>query len=81
MAGAYSKSDTALWKRQLDAEIAKKRIAADMKDEAYLKMLVFFCTSGANPVSATATGLQFYMINGGAEGFLDSSYASLNASK
>ena len=81
MAGAYSKSDTALWKRQLDAEIAKKHIAADMKDEAYLKMLVFFCTSGANPVSATATGLQFYMINGGAEGFLDSSYASLNASK
>jgi hypothetical protein len=81
VAGSYSKSDTALWKRQLDAEIAKKHVTADAKNSDYLKMLIFFCTNGASPVSASAAGLQFYMINGGAEGFLDSSYTSLNASR
>lgn len=78
---AYSKSDTALWKRQLDAEIAKKGVTVNVKSEDYLKTLVFYCTSGASPVSTKATGLQFYMINGGAEGFLDGSYSALNASK
>jgi hypothetical protein len=81
MTGTYSDSNTGRWKQSLDAEIAKTGVAVDEHNEAYLKQLVLLCTDYSSPVSDRASTLQFYIIDGGAEGFLDSGYAHADASK
>jgi hypothetical protein len=80
MTGTYSSSDMGRWKKSLDDEIRKSGVAIDEHDEKYLKELVRLSTDYASPVSDNTVGLQFFMIDGGAEGFLDSSYASRDPS-
>jgi hypothetical protein len=81
MVGTYSDSDTGRWKQLLDAEISKAGVGVDVKSEAYLKQLVRLCTDYSSPVNEHATGIQFYIIDGGAEGFLDSSYSGSDAGR
>ena len=81
MAGAYSKSDTGSWKRSLDAEIAKDHVSIDFHSENYLKQLVRLCNDYQASVDTNAGSIQFYIIDGGAEGFLDDTYASRDAGK
>ena len=49
-----------------------------MNDEGYLKALI---AEGGGSVSDIAKGLQFFIIKGGGEGFLDASYAGNNANR
>ena len=81
MAGTYSNSNTGRWKQTLDAEIAKGRVAIDVTKEDYLKQLVLLCTDFSSPVDTNASSLQFYIVNGGAEGFLGGSYAGKDAGR
>jgi hypothetical protein len=81
MAGTYSKSNTGSWKRSLDAEIAKGHIPIDFHHEDYLKQLVRLCNDSQAWVDNNAGSIQFYIIDGGAEGFLDDSYAGKDAGK
>jgi hypothetical protein len=81
MAGTYSKSDTGSWKRSLDAAIAKDHIPIDFHNESYLKQLVRLCNDYQAWVDNNAGSIQFYIIDGGAEGFLDDTYAGRDAGK
>src|SRR6266852_3733707 len=69
--GAYSTSADAAKKQQIDDDIAKQNIPIDMHDEDYLKALVAACSEGKSKVVGNAHGLQFFIVKGGAEGFLD----------
>jgi hypothetical protein len=81
MAGTYSKSNTGSWKRSLDAEIAKSHVQIDFHNEDYLKQLVRLCNDSQAWVDNNAGSIQFYIIDGGAEGFLDDTYAGRDAGK
>src|ERR1700722_601315 len=81
MAGTYSKSNTGSWKRSLDAEIAKAHVPIDFHNEEYLKQLVRLCNDYQDWVENNAGSIQFYIIDGGAEGFLEDSYAGRDAGR
>jgi hypothetical protein len=81
MAGTYSNSNTGRWKQSLDAEIGKTGVGVDYRKEDYLKQLVRMCTDYSSTVSDHDTAIQFYMIDGGAEGFLDATYAGQDAGR
>ncbi len=72
-------------KQQIDQKIAKQLNKPpnyrDMHDEAYLKALIEMCSKGASKVSANAGELQFFIVKGGAEGFLGENYADKEASR
>lgn len=86
MSGAshvYSNSALATRKRMVDLQItggdADKEDEIDMNSEAYLKQLIKVSSRGKIVVSDHASKLQFFIIKGGAEGFLDASYQNRNA--
>jgi len=59
---------------------ANKEDKIDMNSEAYLKELIKLSSKGRAPVSTHAKGLQFFIVKGGAEGFLEESYKGRDAS-
>jgi hypothetical protein len=75
--GTYSDALEAAKKRAIDKKIGGT-IAMD--DEAYLKSLVEYA-SGSTKVTVGASGLQFFIIKGGGEGFLDAWYSGKDASR
>ncbi|MGH6960528.1 MAG: hypothetical protein ACREE7_08605 [Dongiaceae bacterium] len=81
----YSAAPEAGPKRRIDEALMggdfAKRAKIDMNDEAYLKQLVYLATGGRRVVATGGKGLQFYMIKGGGEGFLDPSYSGKDASR
>lgn len=81
----YSAAPEAGKKRTIDEKIMGGDYAKggmiDMHDEAYLKELIKASSSGNLTVSAGAKGLQFFMIKGGGEGFLDPFYKGKDASR
>ena len=84
-AHVYSAAPEAAKKEALDVEIMGGDYAnpsmIDMKSEEYLKALIGLASKGKKSVKENARGLQFFIIKGGAEGFLDSSYRDQNASR
>jgi hypothetical protein len=76
--GSYSKAPEAAKKKAIDAKIGG---TIDQNDEGYLKSLIKEASGGAVTVSDKAKGLQFFIVKGGAEGFLDASYAGIDASR
>ena len=80
--GVYSAAPEAAAKRRLDEKIRTGIWDnIDMHDEEYLKTLIHESSQGKKTVSSSARGLQFFIVKGGAEGFLDSHYASKDASR
>jgi hypothetical protein len=81
----YSKAAEAGPKLQIDMAIVDGDVSnlakIDMKSEAYLKELIAKASGGARTVKNAAKGLQFFMIKGGGEGFLDPSYFGTDASR
>jgi hypothetical protein len=80
----YSDAPEASWKFRIDQGIMggdfSKADMIDMHDESYLSQLIEQASVGTTKVSTNAKGLQFFIINGGAEGFLDPSYRGQDAS-
>jgi hypothetical protein len=86
MSGAshvYSSSPQATAKRRVDLQITGGDVAKedeiDMKSGEYLKQLIKLSSKGSIEVSDKARTLQFFIIHGGAEGFLDPSYKNHDA--
>jgi len=81
----YSAAPEAAKKRALDMRIMdqdyKFGSLIDMKSESYLKMLIDLASDGKKSVKERARGLQFFIVKGGAEGFLDASYQDRDASR
>lgn len=81
----YSAAPEAGPKRRIDVQLMggdfANRAKIDMNDEAYLKQLVYLASGGRQVVRMGVKGLQFYMIKGGGEGFLDPSYSGVDASR
>ena len=78
----YSKAAEASRKLLIDEQIlktTKKVDAIAFNNEDYLKQLIAIASGGKHTVSG-ANGIQFFIIKGGAEGFLDSSYVGKDAS-
>lgn len=78
----YSAAPEAAKKRLIDDKI-KTGIYEniDMNDELYLKELINQSSQGKKSVSTSARGLQFFIVKGGGEGFLDASYGGRDASR
>ena len=80
----YSTAPGAGRKRTIDLQIMGKDPAKqgiiDMSNEAYLKELIKLSSKGSVTVSSHAKRLQFFIIRGGGEGFLDASYRGRDAS-
>jgi hypothetical protein len=72
---AYSTSPYAAGKKKFDSAY---KGALDFRDGAYLKALIEACGMKVLPKTK---GLQFFIIRGGAEGFLSKGSESLNASR
>lgn len=81
----YSKAPEADPKRRIDEALMggdfAKRDKIDMEDEDYLKQLVHLASGGRHVVRTGVKGLQFFMIKGGGEGFLDPYYIGMDASR
>lgn len=81
----YSTAAEASAKFRIDEEIVDGDLAnlakIDMKNEAYLKELIAKASMGRRTVQSGVKGLQFYMIKGGGEGFLDPYYFGKDASR
>jgi len=87
MSGAshvYSSSPEATRKRLVDLQITGGDVAKedkiDMDSEEYLKQLIKLSSKGKIEVSDNARKLQFFIIQGGAEGFLLPWYRNRDAS-
>src|SRR5438105_3550360 len=81
----YSTAPEAAKKRIIDEQIMGGNFAKggmiDMHDEVYLKELIKGSSKGKLTVSDSAKGLQFFIVNGGGEGFLESFYKGKDASR
>jgi len=66
----YSASKDAPKKQQLDDWIAAEGTARKLDDPVYLKKLILRCADGGAGVADHAAGLQFFIVQGGGEGFL-----------
>jgi hypothetical protein len=81
----YSKSPEAGRKRVIDFEIMGRNVirkaSVDITKEDYLKQLIDMASNGMVTVSDHTDKLQFFIIKGGAEGFLDSSHDGVDASR
>jgi len=82
----YSKSPEAGRKRVIDLEIMGlnllKKANVDIEKEDYLKQLIDMASNGMVTVSDHTAKLQFFIIKGGAEGFLDqATYDGKDASR
>ena len=80
MGNVYSTSRDAPQKKKIDDTIAKFT-PVDMNSSVYLKELISLCSNGKPGVVDRASGLQFFIVMGGAEGFLDNSYTGTDASR
>jgi hypothetical protein len=82
---AYSTAPEAIKKRLIDQKISNdpafKGTFLTMWHEGYLKELINLASEGKVTVKPLAVGLQFFIIKGGAEGFLDSYYSGKDASR
>jgi hypothetical protein len=78
----YSDAPEAALKKRLDKQIlGKDWESRSMDNEAYLKELIKVSSSDrSSTVQDSAKGLQFFIIKGGGEGFLDSCYENDDAS-
>jgi hypothetical protein len=81
----YSAAPEAGKKRAIDVTLMggdyANRAKIDMNDETYLKQLVYLASGGRKVVREGVKGLQFFMIKGGGEGFLDPYYGGRDASR
>ncbi len=81
----YSKSTAGGVKRVIDLGIMGMRVSnsdrIDLKKEDYLKDLIRVSSNNTIEVQKLSSGLQFFFIIGGAEGFLDKSYETVDASR
>lgn len=81
----YSAAAEAGKKRTIDEKIVKGGSGspglAEWNPETYLKELIRIASNGKREVRPTSTGLQFFMIKGGAEGFLPAEYRGKDASR
>lgn len=79
----YSLAPEAPRKRDIDLQIIgddyKRSAEITITSAAYLKELIRLGSRGKTTVSTTAKKIQFFIIRGGAEGFLSSAFATLNA--
>jgi hypothetical protein len=64
-------------KSSMDTEIGTIGVATDMYDPTYLNALIDSCSGKSGTVSKTAHSLQFFIVEGGAEGFLGASFSSV----
>jgi hypothetical protein len=78
MSGYYSTAPEAQKKKDIDAKIGG---TMDLTNEGYLKALIKEASKGAVSVSDKAGGLQFFIVKGGGEGFLDATHIGKNASR
>lgn len=82
---AYSNAPEATRKEAIDGQILSrdfsKADAIAIHNEGYLKELIKLASSGRRTVSSSARGIQFFIIRGGAEGFLDPTYIGTDASR
>ena len=81
--GVYSKGPKANVKRDLDEDILADNSSAwlDMGDPTYLRALIERASAGKKRVSDSARGLQFFIIRGGGEGFLEPGWENWDASR
>jgi hypothetical protein len=82
MAGNYSHAKEASTKRKIDEQIkggSGKLVDSDSWSETYLKELIRLGSGGKTVVSDKADGLQFFIVQGGMEGFLGKGFDSVNA--
>jgi hypothetical protein len=77
----YSAAPEAAEKRTIDAVIKHIGGNIDMHDDLYLRNLIHLSSQRKKRVSSEARGLQFFIVKGGGEGFLDSDYAGKDASR
>lgn len=81
----YSTAREAAAKRRLDEQIIGGDFSrggmVDLANEGYLKELVRLASKRTLAVSASAKKLQFFIIKGGGEGFLDTYYTGKDASR
>jgi hypothetical protein len=76
--GVYT--PTGAGKKAIDSDLTKSGLSVDMNDEKYLKALINACSNKSDTVSTSAPSLQFFIVEGGAEGFLDKSLESVTDS-
>lgn len=81
----YSNAPEAGPKRRIDEALMggdfAKRDKIDIDNEDYLTELIYLASGGRRVVRTGAKGLQFFMIKGGGEGFLDPYYIGKDASR
>ncbi len=82
MSLVYSTAPEAAKKRLIDERIMTGfQKIIDMHDAIYLEMLIYLSSQGKKTISVSARGLQFFIVKGGGEGFLGSSYGGRDASR
>jgi hypothetical protein len=82
MAGNYSQAKEASTKRKIDEQIkggSGKLVDSDSWNEGYLKELIRLGSGGKTVVSDKAADLQFFIVQGGMEGFLGKGFDGVNA--
>jgi hypothetical protein len=81
----YSAAPEAGPKRRIDLALMggdfANRAKIDMNSADYLRQLVYLASGGRKVVRTGAKGLQFFMVKGGGEGFLDPYYSGRDASR
>lgn len=81
----YSMAPEAARKRDIDLQIIgddyKRSGEITITSEAYLKELIRLGSRGKQSVSTAAKKIQFFIIRGGAEGFMHSDFATKNAGR
>src|SRR5262249_32488036 len=79
--GTYSSAPEAAAKKNIEDAIVAAGGTVDMTDDDYLTELISRASGGKRSVSGKAKGLQFFIVRGGAEGFLDARYMGSDASR
>ena len=81
----YSKAPEASAKRAIDLEIMENDFAngdrIDMHSEDYLKELIKRASNGKFSVNGGSQGIEFFIVRGGGEGFLDPWYRDKDANR
>ena len=81
----YSKAPEASAKRAMDLEIMENDFAngdrIDMHSEDYLKELIKRASNGKFSVNGGSQGIEFFIVRGGGEGFLDPWYRDKDANR
>lgn len=81
----YSLAPEAARKRDIDLEIIgddySRSAEIDIRSEKYLKELIRLGSDNKQAVSSNTKKMQFFIIRGGAEGFMHASFAKLDAGR